>query len=653
MQVSQRYSRHSEAAFGSDFFRLDLATEQGRPPVRLEATIKDGLAYSRLMQGLYAVVTSDYGSAVKDHSAYQAWVQQRYMDELSNAHSAVLAKLPGWKARRDELQTELRTVRSRFQKLSTSVYGGSFAGAKRKYFNYLYTYDRDAWIVLDPVISVHPDCLVFEAFSRDESTYGRVTVPLSDLDLHAPVQYGTTNIDFSPDLAREIERVRSYRPTTLQVTPQAVGMATTTGSVIEKKIDLPDGWLRGFLQVQSASGMSGTDLQLSPATLADILTELNRQREDKGPRSLRFELQPGEKPLIVLEPWGTEVREAVYPYKGETPQVIRMWGRRRLLTLENLLPYATGLQVRLLGTGLPSYWSVFYRNERLDLGLSGWTQNDWSRSAQFDLLAGIREVKADDLKVARNYLVNKLVATPQAVAADSNLSRETAQAALQQLCRDGQAMYDHLAGVYRYRPLFSPEVLAQTKLEPDPRLAAARRFLSANAVHWTAAPRKDPPKNAAAAPKNARREFLFQQGTSNKFWAITLQGDSHTVEFGRIGTKGQSQAKEFDSNREAKDSAEKLIREKVSKGYIEQTPPPAAAPPSQPGESAPVYNGRTRYEANVKGQHDFKVTVDLDPDGRVVYAECTCSEFRHDKLRKGPCPHILATVVKVLEQPAE
>ena len=40
--------------------------------------------------------------------------------------------------------------------------------------------------------------------------------------------------------------------------------------------------------------------------------------------------------------------------------------------------------MRLLGTGMPSYWSVSLDGHRFDLGLSGWTQNDWSRSARFE-----------------------------------------------------------------------------------------------------------------------------------------------------------------------------------------------------------------------------------------------------------------------------
>lgn len=72
-------------------------------------------------------------------------------------------------------------------------------------------------------------------------------------------------------------------------------------------------------------------------------------------------------------------------------------------------------------------------------------------------------------------------------------------------------------------------------------------------------------------PKTETRTFEFHEGTSQKFWTITLEGSAHTVQFGRIGTLGQEQKKEFDSPAEARKSFEKLIAEKVKKGYQEKT----------------------------------------------------------------------------------
>jgi predicted DNA-binding WGR domain protein len=67
----------------------------------------------------------------------------------------------------------------------------------------------------------------------------------------------------------------------------------------------------------------------------------------------------------------------------------------------------------------------------------------------------------------------------------------------------------------------------------------------------------------------SRREFQFSDDKSNKFWIIELDGNEFTVNFGRIGTNGQTQTKEFASPEAAKKEYDKLIAEKVKKGYKE------------------------------------------------------------------------------------
>jgi predicted DNA-binding WGR domain protein len=77
----------------------------------------------------------------------------------------------------------------------------------------------------------------------------------------------------------------------------------------------------------------------------------------------------------------------------------------------------------------------------------------------------------------------------------------------------------------------------------------------------------------------AKRRFELVEGTSKKFWEIAVQGASHTVRFGRIGTDGQSKAKTFASDEAARRDADKLVKEKLGKGYREiavAAPAPAA-----------------------------------------------------------------------------
>jgi uncharacterized protein (TIGR02996 family) len=79
------------------------------------------------------------------------------------------------------------------------------------------------------------------------------------------------------------------------------------------------------------------------------------------------------------------------------------------------------------------------------------------------------------------------------------------------------------------------------------------------------------------------RQFTCTAGKSNKFWNIELKGKAFTVTWGRVGAAGQSQAKTFKDEAAARKEHDKLVGEKLAKGYVEAAPAPAAAAGPQPG----------------------------------------------------------------------
>jgi uncharacterized protein (TIGR02996 family) len=78
------------------------------------------------------------------------------------------------------------------------------------------------------------------------------------------------------------------------------------------------------------------------------------------------------------------------------------------------------------------------------------------------------------------------------------------------------------------------------------------------------------------------RHFELRDDRSAKFWSIDLQGNRFTVRFGKIGTTGQTQTKEFASDAQARAEHDKIVAEKIKKGYVEAggtaVPAPVAAP---------------------------------------------------------------------------
>lgn len=66
-----------------------------------------------------------------------------------------------------------------------------------------------------------------------------------------------------------------------------------------------------------------------------------------------------------------------------------------------------------------------------------------------------------------------------------------------------------------------------------------------------------------------KRAFVYKDEKSHKFWTIDYSGSDFAVNYGKYGNAGKYEIKEFDSEEECIREAEKLIRSKLKKGYVE------------------------------------------------------------------------------------
>src|SRR5690606_14362334 len=123
--------------------------------------------------------------------------------------------LAGLGLKRQQIREQVQTLEARLGELDRARRERlkPFHRARMAYIDYVYTHQYELWLVLDPVVTVHPDEVSFEAFSRDESTYARLAARHDLFDRIDTYECGTTNIDFSTRLHGELERMRTYRRT--------------------------------------------------------------------------------------------------------------------------------------------------------------------------------------------------------------------------------------------------------------------------------------------------------------------------------------------------------------------------------------------------------------------------------------------------------
>jgi predicted DNA-binding WGR domain protein len=113
---------------------------------------------------------------------------------------------------------------------------------------------------------------------------------------------------------------------------------------------------------------------------------------------------------------------------------------------------------------------------------------------------------------------------------------------------------------------------------PAAAAAAAEELIAAKlddgfVERGKAAPRAAAPvpaPAAAAGKPGGVRHFEFVEGKSSKFWEVWVTGSRMTTRYGRIGSEGTMTVKDYPDEAQARRAADKLISEKLGKGYVEK-----------------------------------------------------------------------------------
>lgn len=496
MNVDLKYLGKSSVLGAAQGLLVKFSPNLARPKTFFDAELRDAIRFREAVSALHDVVVGDLRFKKKDKTAYEAWKKAEAereaklrADMFDQAKKQELAKLA-----KEPIPPNLE---SDFRKMHRIYWD-----ARVRWANELARNDPEMFrhlVPCDPVVTVAPDVVFFECFSKDESSYGCLSVDRDSFVGSQEAGLGTTNVDYSLALYEHFQTLRSYRKTRLSVDPTGFDVKVEgLPDYREEKIDLPPSWLRGFGQIQAATCLPSRRVDLPVEVVYSILAYLKRHREKTGPRSIRFVLTPGKAPKIILDPWGIEIESKgpVYdaglelgsssggggPYRSaprrtaSPTEEIKVWGRRRLFSLARVLPLAERIEVRLLGSGLPSVWIAHMGDMRLVLALSGWTTNDWTSGVGLDLLAGTRVPDVRTIGLVDQFLQKEQRADLSTIASATGLSDENLVPALHRLAKQGQLIFDHADQVYRYRQVM-PDVLGEALLGPEhPELVEGRKI---------------------------------------------------------------------------------------------------------------------------------------------------------------------------------
>ena len=304
--VELRYATASDVEARAEASRVLLALEGSRGTVGLRGRVREPALFRDALAATLGVLASDLRYRGRDRTAYLAYL----MKQGKKATAQI------WEAQKAFLDASLQS-------------------------------EEQKDTVLDPVLTVDPDQVSLEVFSRDESAYARLAFDNSLFE-GREAAHGSTFLDVPADLLAKVDRLRTYVPLGLEAHVALPAREARPA----RNVEVPHAWLRGFLQVQSAATLPASTCTLAPIDLYNLLFALRTRKAKKAPRALRFELVPGAPPRLVLEPWELVLECHASAYTGSAPAVVRTFGRQRLAALA-VVPTV----------GSPEDWPAYFRAE--------------------------------------------------------------------------------------------------------------------------------------------------------------------------------------------------------------------------------------------------------------------------------------------------
>jgi hypothetical protein len=314
----------------------------------------------------------------------------------------------------------------------------------------------------DPVVTSNVDRLRFESFSGCAGVYARIDLE-PELLGGAPAQWGTTNVDFNQPMRAALARIHDRDAMLMNVGHDEVRVTTLSGSEVERKVPLPERWVKGFAEVQVAASRMLLRHELSAVAARRFLQSLPRTKS----RGAAWATAAGATLRLTTQPDDAAVCTS---------------GPERLRLLEKLLPFARALRVygpvpsEPRGVE-PSAWELVLDGARVVFVLSPERFRGFSgEGGVLPALAAADESAVDSIA---DLLHGEPEIDPSAVAEASHFDRTTVETALGALGAAGRVGYDLAHSAFFHRELpYDREILESM----HPRLLGARELAESGAV---------------------------------------------------------------------------------------------------------------------------------------------------------------------------
>jgi hypothetical protein len=204
--------------------------------------------------------------------------------------------------------------------------------------------------IKDPIVTAGNEKIRFEGFSQCAGVYARIDILPGGHDGEFPAS-GTTNVDFNSAMISALSTISRSEQVVLSVGKNEVAISKEGEKIVERKVPLPNKWIKGLTTVQLFLAEAEKTFSFSRIQALQLFQSIPNGK----PKADHYLVMRGTKPMFS-------------PVKSVNS--ICVGGIHRLRLLEPLLPFIDELRVFAHPKMQSTTWQLYFGTVRFSFSLS-------------------------------------------------------------------------------------------------------------------------------------------------------------------------------------------------------------------------------------------------------------------------------------------
>jgi hypothetical protein len=312
----------------------------------------------------------------------------------------------------------------------------------------------------DPIVTAGAEQIRFEGFSSCNGVYARLDILSEGLDGEF-LASGTTNVDFNEPMLNALNLVQKNEEVILSVGFDNVTVSTSRTKAVEKKVSLPNRWIKGLTSVQHYLAEMDERFELNKLQVIQLFQSLPKSTI-KGD-------------MFIVQRAGKFLFSPLQSGKN-----VKVGSPHRLRVMEGVLPFITSLKIYESEDGQASCFVALMGHLQMVFAFSADAYRGFSGEGKA-LEHLIEEIPVEWVFGINNLFKGNEIFNMTNLSIENDIAFSTMDSLTANLASIGLLGFDVLNNQHFYRRL---PFKTQRILSLNPRLKNAKKLVAENDIEF-------------------------------------------------------------------------------------------------------------------------------------------------------------------------